>query len=106
MNQWRCGIESCTESFVNVKDLVIHQAIDHRKSECEVCGVEVPAGFFAIKHVFSEHNRADFVRAYDANSDDIRQREQIIELIDNQVDLDSLQKRINEESDKTVVSAD
>lgn len=106
MNRWRCGIKSCTESFVAVEDLIIHQATDHRKSECEVCGDPIPAGFLAIRHVFNEHNRAEFVRAYDADSDDIRQRENLIEAIENQTDVNALLNRIDKETDRTLASAD
>lgn len=90
MERWACGIEACGDAFDNVEALIRHQATDHPDCECKVCGETIPAGYPAIQHAFGEHNRAEYVRAYDADSDDIRLRENIIDGISDRIDLSTL----------------
>lgn len=90
MARWACGIEACGKDFDAVEALVTHQATDHPDCECKVCGESVPAGYPAIHHAFEEHTRAEYVRAYDADSDDIRLRENLLERVSDRIDLPSL----------------
>lgn len=87
MTAWHCGIMGCAETYQSVDAVVRHQLTDHQSRECQVCGTLVPAGFGAIKHAFDNHTRAEYVRAYDASSDDIRYREDLKEFIEDTVDL-------------------
>jgi len=90
MGGWTCGIEGCDGQFESVDQVVEHQSRDHDPTVCEVCGESVPAGFFAIRHAFTEHTRADYLRAYDADSDDIRVREEALDMVEEAVDLPGL----------------
>jgi len=105
MTAWACGIVGCGEHFETVEDLLSHQVADHGSCTCEICGETHPEGFLAIRHAFSEHTRADYVRAYDATSDDIRLRETVKELIEGQVDLPSLLNQLEVDGENAVVSA-
>lgn len=98
MTGWECGIEDCGAAFGDVESLLAHQTSEHERHECQVCGTVVPDGFFAIRHVFGEHTRAQFVRAYDADSDDIRLRETVKERIENEVDVAALRDRLGLDS--------
>lgn len=88
MSRWVCAIEGCLAAFENVESVLAHQRDDHQGHTCRVCGEPVSAGFFAIKHAFEEHTRAEYVRHYDADSDDIRWREQITESVEESLDSD------------------
>lgn len=77
----------CGEAFETVDEVVTHQLTDHQSRECRVCGSKIPAGFGAIKHTFDNHTRAEYVRAYEASSDDIRYREALKEFIEETIDL-------------------
>ena len=105
MSAWSCGILGCGERFDSVEDLIDHQVSDHGQCTCEVCGESHPEGFLAIRHAFSEHTRAEYVRAYDADSDDIRLRERVKELIEEQVDVESILDRIGVDAEDPAVSA-
>ncbi|MFW6435337.1 MAG: DUF7565 family protein [Halovenus sp.] len=87
MARWECAIEGCGETFDRVEDLIVHQATDHERVECEVCGTILPDGYFAIRHAFEEHSRAEYVRAYDATAKEVRQRENVKDVIENKADL-------------------
>ena len=87
MTPWACGISQCGRHFETAEALIRHQANDHPRCQCKVCGEMHPAGFLAIKHAFDQHTRAEYVRAYDADSDDIRLRERVKELIESEVDV-------------------
>ncbi|GAB6884165.1 DUF7565 family protein [Halopiger thermotolerans] len=87
---WECGISGCGEVFADVESAVVHQASDHERRECKVCGTIVPDGYLAIRHAFTEHSRAEYVRAYGANSEDVRKREELLEEIENAADLESI----------------
>lgn len=91
---WECAIEGCGRRTEHVEDLLVHQANDHERHTCEVCGAAVPAGYFAIRHVFDEHGRAGYVRAYGAEAAHIRAREGIREAIEATADLDDVAGRI------------
>ena len=94
MSHWVCAIRGCERSFEDAESLIAHQVDDHEYHECRVCGEIVPEGFFAIRHVFGEHTRAEFVRRYDGDSDAIRWRESIKDKIEGSVDVAALEKRI------------
>jgi len=94
MPHWECAIEGDTKRFERVEDLIIHQATDHDRIECKVCGTVLPDGYFAIRHAFEEHSRAEYVRAYDATSDEVRRREQIKETIENIADIREVVDRL------------
>lgn len=96
MSLWECGIEGCDARFESVEDAIIHQTTEHDRHECEVCGTVVPEGYFAIRHAFEEHTRAEFIRAYDGNSDAVREREQIKADIEEEADLESVIEQLRE----------
>jgi chromosome condensin MukBEF complex kleisin-like MukF subunit len=87
MARWECAIEGDGRTFDRVEDLIIHQATDHERVECEVCGTVLPDGYFAIRHAFEEHSRAEYVRAYDATAKEVRQRENVKDTIETNADL-------------------
>lgn len=96
MPGWECGVRGCGEAFGSVEDLLAHQVNAHERVECEVCGTVVPEGFFAIQHAFDQHTRAEYVRAYDADSDDIRRRESVKDEVEDRVDVESLRSKLGE----------
>ena len=77
MERWACAIEGCLREFSDVESVLAHQRDDHEDHTCRICGEDVNAGFFAIRHAFEEHTRAEYVRHYDGDADEIRWREQI-----------------------------
>ncbi|WP_254769409.1 DUF7565 family protein [Salinilacihabitans rarus] len=83
---WECGIDGCGSVFEDVESAIAHQVNDHERRECKVCGTLVPDGYLAIRHVFTEHSRAEYVRAYGADSRAVRQREDLLEDVDDVVD--------------------
>ncbi|WP_248516465.1 DUF7565 family protein [Salinarchaeum laminariae] len=93
---WGCGIEGCSEVFDAVEDVVVHQTNDHERHECKVCGTVVPDGYLAIKHAFEEHTRAEYVRAYGASAEEVREREQIQDEIEAAADLQAIVDQIDE----------
>lgn len=109
MAPWCCEIEACGATFDGVEDLLEHQVADHPPIECEVCDERIPDGFYAIRHVFTEHTRAKYVRHYDGDSDAIRYRETLIEEIEELVDPDAVRERAETEDsrhgDTSAVSA-
>ena len=94
MPHWVCAIEGDDKRFERVEDLILHQATEHDRIECEVCGTVLPDGYFAIRHAFEEHSRAEYVRAYDATSDEVRRREQIKETIEDSADIKEIVDRL------------
>ena len=92
--RWECAIEGGDAAFDRVEDLIVHQATEHERIECKVCGAVVPDGYFAIRHAFDEHSRAEYVRAYDASAADVRRREQIKGVIEEQADIREAVDRI------------
>ncbi|WP_306052239.1 DUF7565 family protein [Natronococcus wangiae] len=87
---WECGIGGCGAVFEDVESAVVHQATEHERRECEVCGTIVPDGYLAIRHTFTEHSRAEYVRAYGASSEDVRNREALLEEIESVADTQAL----------------
>jgi transcription initiation factor TFIIIB Brf1 subunit/transcription initiation factor TFIIB len=94
MPHWVCAIEGDDKRFERVEDLILHQATEHDRIECKVCGTVLPDGYFAIRHAFEEHSRAEYVRAYDATSDEVRRREQIKETIEDSADIKEIVDRL------------
>ncbi|PSQ05904.1 hypothetical protein BRC97_08140 [Halobacteriales archaeon QS_6_71_20] len=95
MPRWACGIAGCEAAFDGVEDAIVHQTAAHDRHECRVCGAVVPDGYFAIRHAFEEHTRAEFVRAYDADSDDVRERERVKAEIEEVADIERVAERID-----------
>ncbi|MFB6308267.1 MAG: hypothetical protein ABEH35_02965, partial [Haloarculaceae archaeon] len=52
-----------------------------------VCGAVLPDGYFAIRHAFDEHSRAEYVRAYDADAAEVRRREEVKDTIEDTADI-------------------
>ncbi|WP_247729397.1 DUF7565 family protein [Halovivax limisalsi] len=92
---WECGIAGCGSRFDTVEDAIVHQASDHERRECKVCGSVVPDGYLAIYHAFTEHSRAEYVRAYGADSSDVRCRESLLDEIADVVDQEALSDRLD-----------
>lgn len=95
MAPWRCAIGGCDAVFEDVESAVVHQTTEHERRECRVCGTVVPDGYFAIRHAFEEHTRAEYVRSYGATADDVREREEIKEEIERDLDLDAVLERLD-----------
>jgi hypothetical protein len=93
---WSCAIQGCGAQTEHVEDLLVHQATDHERVQCAVCGTVLPDGYFAIRHAFEEHSRAEYVRAYDADAEDIRRRESLIEDIESTANIEEVVSRIDE----------
>ncbi|WP_207587482.1 DUF7565 family protein [Halomontanus rarus] len=87
---WECGIDGCGSVFDDVESAIVHQASKHERLECKVCGTVVPDGYLAIRHAFTEHSRAEYVRAYGASSEDVRQREDLLEEVESIADMRSI----------------
>lgn len=104
MAPWTCGIAGCGRRFDGAEALIRHQVGDHPAADCRVCGETLPAGFLAIRHTFEEHTRAEYVRAYDANSDEIRIREQLLELVEEAIDVPGLLSQLDTDDDGSAVS--
>lgn len=106
MEAWTCGIGGCDGGFDQPAALIRHQTADHQPVECQVCGETVPAGFFGIRHAFRQHNRAKFVRAYEADSEAVREREEVLDLIEANLDVAELRTRMDVPGEEAVASAD
>lgn len=91
---WECGIDGCGAAFDDVESAIVHQASEHERRECKVCGTIVPDGYLAIRHAFSEHSRAEYVRAYGASSEAVRQREELLEAVNDVADLQAIVNRL------------
>jgi hypothetical protein len=105
MTPWACGIAGCGGTFDDPEGLIRHQAVNHPACECRVCGETVPAGYLAIRHAFEAHSRAEFVRAYAADADAIREREQLLDEVEAEVDVRQLLSRLDAGREEPVVSA-
>ena len=99
MSRWKCGIEGCDARFESVEETIVHQTRDHRRHECKVCGTVVPEGYFAIRHAFDEHTRAEYVRAYDADSNAVRVREKVKATVEAEADLQRVVAELNGEDE-------
>jgi hypothetical protein len=98
MSAWECAIIDCGSTFDSVEALLAHQVTDHESHECEICGESVPEGYFAIKHGFENHSRAEYVRHYDGNADAIRERESALDLVAEALDVDVLEDLLSDET--------
>jgi predicted nucleic acid-binding Zn-ribbon protein len=97
---WSCAIAGCNVECEAVEDLLVHQATEHERHQCAVCGTVLPDGYFAIRHAFNDHSRAEYVRAYDADADAIRRRESVLEAIEAEADIDAVVARIDTTGDE------
>ncbi|GAB3414371.1 hypothetical protein GCM10027435_09240 [Haloparvum alkalitolerans] len=98
MPRWTCGIGDCDAAFEDVESAIVHQTTEHQRHECKVCGTIVPDGYFAIRHAFDEHTRAEYVRAYDADAAAVREREQVKEEVEAAADLQAVVDRLNDDA--------
>lgn len=94
MSPWACGIDGCDSVFDAPEPAILHQTTEHERTECGVCGVELPDGYFAIRHAFEEHSRAEFVRAYGASAAEVRARETIKDRIEAEADIELILERL------------
>ena len=97
MARWKCAIEGDDATFDRVEDLMVHQATEHDRIKCKVCGAVIPDGYFAIRHAFDEHSRAEYVRAYDASAADVRRREKVKEAVEEVADIREVVDRLDGE---------
>jgi hypothetical protein len=97
MPSWQCAIAGCGAKFDDAEATIVHQATAHDHHTCKICDATVPEGYFAIRHALDEHGRAEYVRAYDASADDIRERESVKAEIEATVDVDRVVERVEEE---------
>ena len=97
MSPWQCAIRDCGAEFADAEAILVHQTTAHDVHRCEICDAEFPEGYFAIRHVFDEHGRAEYVRAYDADAQAIREREEIRTAVEEAVDVDSVRARLERE---------
>ena len=98
MAPWECGIDGDDTQFDRVEDLIVHQSTVHDRIECAVCGTVVPDGYFAIRHAFNEHSRAEYVRAYDATAREVRRRESVKEAVEAEADIREVVDRIEDDT--------
>ena len=99
MSSWACGIDGCKAVFDAPEPAILHQATEHERIECGVCGTIVPDGYFAIRHAFSEHSRAEYVRAYGASGAEVRERENLQDRIESEADLRLVVERLERAAD-------
>ncbi|PSP75453.1 hypothetical protein BRC81_15625 [Halobacteriales archaeon QS_1_68_20] len=95
MTGWVCGIDGCGLAFETVEEVILHQTNEHERHECKVCGTIVPDGYLAIRHAFEEHTRAEYVRAYGASSEEVREREEVKEEIEAVADLQAIAEKLS-----------
>ena len=91
---WQCGIDGCGAVFEDVESTVVHQATEHERRECKVCGTIVPDGYLAIRHAFTKHSRAEYVRAYGASSEAVREREDLLEEISAEANMQTIAEEL------------
>lgn len=91
---WECGIGDCASVFDDAESAIVHQVNEHERHECKVCGTLIPDGYVAIRHVLSDHSRAEYVRAYGASAEDVRVREELLEEIESDVDVATLSNEL------------
>lgn len=96
LSMWQCGISSCEYESNEVNRLVVHQATAHERIQCAICGTIILDGYFAIKHVFAEHTRAEYLRNYAASTDDIRWRENVLTEIEASADVSAIMERLDD----------
>ncbi len=91
---WKCAIGGCEYATEDAGELLVHQATAHERHRCAVCGTTVPDGYFAIRHAFSEHSRAEYLRNYEADTDDIRLRETVRNELEAEADIEAVVRRL------------
>lgn len=94
---WECAIGGCGYATEDAEKLLVHQAAEHERHRCAVCGTTVPDGYFAIRHAFSKHSRAEYLRNYEAETDDIRLRETAMKEIEAVADVEAVVRRLDGE---------
>lgn len=94
---WECAIGGCGYATEDAEELLVHQATGHERHRCAVCGTTVPDGYFAIRHAFSEHSRAEYLRNYEAETDDIRLREAAMKEVEAVADVEAVVGRLDGE---------
>ncbi len=94
MCPWACGIDGCDAVFDAPEPAILHQTTEHPRCTCDVCGADLPAGYFAIRHAFEEHSRAEYVRAYGASAREVKARESIKDRIEAAADLELVIERL------------
>ena len=102
---WECAIGGCEYATDDAEELLVHQVGTHERHRCAVCGTTVPDGYFAIKHAFSEHTRAEYLRSYEADTDDIRLRETVIKELESAADVDGVVRRLSDDSREATTEA-
>jgi hypothetical protein len=96
---WECAIEACGHRAETADALLVHQATDHERVRCAVCGTYIPDGYFAIRHVFSEHTRTEYLRSYDTDREELKQREAVLTAIETEADVKAVLKGLRPEND-------
>ena len=95
MMPWTCAIAGDRpHEFDRAEDLLVHQATEHDRVECAVCGALVPDGYFALRHMLVEHSREEYRSAYGLTSEELRQREEIMRRVEDEADLHEALTRI------------
>lgn len=91
---WECAISQCDFDSDDAEALLVHQAEAHERHQCSICGTVIPDGYFAIRHAFSEHSRAEYLRNYEADTDDIRVREEVLKEVEAEADVQTVIERL------------
>ena len=99
---WECAIGGCEYATEDADELLVHQATAHERHRCSICGTTLPDGYFAIRHAFSEHSRAEYLRNYEADTDDIRLREAVLHELEAEADVEAVVSRLDGGNDATV----
>ncbi len=95
MTAWTCAITGDPpHEFDRVEDLLVHQATEHDRVECAVCGALVPDGYFALRHMFGEHSGEAYRTAYGLSAGELHQREAIKSRVESEADLQEALTRI------------
>jgi hypothetical protein len=102
---WECTIGGCEYATADAEELVVHQVNTHERHRCAVCGTTVPDGYFAIRHAFSEHSRAEYLRNYEADTDDIRLRETVRRELEDEANIEAIVRRLNGERQEATTEA-
>lgn len=97
---WECAIGDCEYASEDAEELLVHQVTTHERHRCAVCGTTVPDGYFAIRHAFSEHSRAEYLRNYEADTDDIRIRETVRRELEAEADVEAVVRRLGRDGQK------